>query len=119
MSTGATIAVAILSSGAFSAIVTTICNTLVDNGKRKQQREEREQQIDQRLDEFSGQLKDITEHVGENHLAALRLTIMSSDMPMSERLIAGEKYVNRGGNGDVKRFYNELKERCNDAAQEV
>ena len=117
MSTGATIAVAILSSGAFSAIVTTVCNAIVDNGKRKRQREDRERQINERLDAFTKQLKKIQEHAAENHLTGLRLTIMSGDMPMSERLIAGEKYVAEGGNGDVKRYYNELKKRCNDAAQ--
>ena len=37
---------------------------------------------------------------------------MSDEMPMSERLIAGKKYVNRGGNGDVKKALHKLEEQC-------
>ena len=37
---------------------------------------------------------------------------MSEEMPMSERLIAGKKYVNRGGNGDVKKALHKLEEQC-------
>lgn len=44
----------------------------------------------------------------EQHLAILRLTVMSPEMPISERLIAGEKYIKEGGNGDVKQYYEEL-----------
>ena len=40
----------------------------------------------------------------------LRLTIMSEEMPIEERLKAGEEYVNRGGNGAVKCKYKELQD---------
>ena len=42
----------------------------------------------------------------------LRLTIMSEEMPMAERLIAGQKYVKLGGNGDVKKFLHQLEKQC-------
>ena len=45
-------------------------------------------------------------------LAILRLTIMSEEMPMAERLIAGQKYVKLGGNGDVKKFLHQLEKQC-------
>ena len=48
------------------------------------------------------------EHDREQYLAILRLTIMSSDMPISERLLAGEKYITAGGNGDVAAYYKKL-----------
>ena len=46
----------------------------------------------------------IEEHCRENYLAALRLTIMSKDMPIGERMSAGEKYLDAGGNGEIKNF---------------
>lgn len=105
MSTAATIAVAIVSSGAFSAIVTAVCNAFVDRGKRKREREERNKQIDERLDEF-GKI------ISNSELAILRLTIMNPEMPMSERLIAGRQYIDKGGNGDVKHYFLDLEKQC-------
>ena len=53
----------------------------------------------------------LVEHDEDQYLSILRLTIMSEEMPITERIIAGEKYVKKGGNGDVKRYYqNMLKE---------
>ena len=53
-------------------------------------------------------LKEIKEDNKEQALAILRLTIMSNDMPISERLVAGDKYIRKGGNGDVKHYYEQL-----------
>ena len=44
------------------------------------------------------------------YLGILRLTIMSDTMPISERIIAGKEYIDRGGNGDIKKFYKEFLE---------
>ena len=53
----------------------------------------------------------LVEHDEDQYLSILRLTIMSEEMPIAERIIAGEKYVRKGGNGDVKKYYqNMLKE---------
>lgn len=49
-------------------------------------------------------LQDLKEHSKENYMSLLRLTIMSSEMPIGERIVAGHKYLKDGGNGDVKRF---------------
>ncbi|MGN0533280.1 MAG: hypothetical protein ACI4IK_02870 [Eubacterium sp.] len=48
------------------------------------------------------------EHDKENYLSLLRLTIVSHEMPLSERIEAGDKYIERGGNGAVKQKYKEL-----------
>lgn len=53
-------------------------------------------------------LKDLKEENKEQSLSILRLTVMSNDMPISERLIAGEKYIKKNGNGDVKHYYEKL-----------
>ena len=53
----------------------------------------------------------LMEHDEDQYLSILRLTIMSEGMPITERIIAGEKYVKKGGNGEVKKYYqNMLKE---------
>ena len=57
-------------------------------------------------------LGKMQEHQDEQYLAILRLTIMSEEMPMAERLIAGQKYVKLGGNGDVKKFLYQLEKQC-------
>lgn len=50
------------------------------------------------------------EHDKEQYLAILRLTVTAEHMPISERIIAGKKYIDNGGNGDVKKYYQELLE---------
>lgn len=49
-------------------------------------------------------IKDLKAHSNENYMSLLRLTIMSSEMPIGERIVAGHKYLKAGGNGEVKRF---------------
>lgn len=53
-------------------------------------------------------IKKIQKHDEEQYLAILRLTVMAEHMPISERIIAGRKYIDRGGNGDVKKYYEKL-----------
>lgn len=51
-------------------------------------------------------------HDKENYKAILRLVIMTPEMPLSERIEAGDVYVNKlGGNGGVKQKYKELLQR--------
>ena len=52
----------------------------------------------------------LVEHDHEQYLGILRLTVMSEGMPISERIIAGDKYVKEGGNGEVKQYYHNLLE---------
>lgn len=54
-------------------------------------------------------IKELKRHSKENYLTSLRLTIMSSDMPLGERICAARDYIEEGGNGEVKKFaINEL-----------
>ena len=32
---------------------------------------------------------------------------MNSEMPIAERIIAGQHYIEKGGNGDVKKYYED------------
>lgn len=52
------------------------------------------------------------QHDKENYKAILRLVIMTPEMPLSERIEAGDTYVNKlNGNGGVKQKYKELLQR--------
>lgn len=62
------------------------------------------------IDGFNETVADLKEHSSENYMSLLRLTIMSSEMPIGERIVAGHKYLKLGGNGDVKKF---LKDKFN------
>ena len=53
------------------------------------------------------EIPEIKKHCQENFLTSLRLTIMSNEMPLGERIIAGQRYIDEGGNGEVKKFVNE------------
>lgn len=56
------------------------------------------------IDSVVKDLQDLKEHSNENYMSLLRLTIMSSEMPIGERIVAGHKYLKNGGNGEVKQF---------------
>lgn len=58
--------------------------------------------------EFLDKFDTLQKHTEENYLNNLRIVIMLPDMPIGERLNAGEKYINAGGNGEVKAFYKKL-----------
>lgn len=60
------------------------------------------------LQEIIGRLERVERHQHNDYLGMLRLTIMSEEMPMEERLKAGEEYVKEGGNGAVKARYQIL-----------
>lgn len=40
----------------------------------------------------------------EQGKAIQRLTVFNENLPLSERIIAGKKYIQNGGNGDVKHY---------------
>lgn len=72
-----------------------ICVTVIVSNKKANKK------LEEKVDK-------LVEHDEDQYLSILRLTIMSGDMPISERIIAGDKYVKKGGNGDVKKYYQKL-----------
>lgn len=66
------------------------------------------QKVGKPIVKLLNEVKVLTKHDREQYLAILRLTTMSRDMPISERIIAGRKYVKLGGNGYVKKYYKKL-----------
>lgn len=59
------------------------------------------------IKDLNDTLTDLKTHSNENYMSLLRLTIMSHEMPIGERIVAGHKYLKNGGNGDVKTFLKE------------
>ena len=47
----------------------------------------------------------LLEHDTTQYMAILRLTVMSDNIPLSERIAAGKEYLEHEGNGDVKHYY--------------
>ena len=56
------------------------------------------------LDDIKSDIKELKEHSKENYLGIKRLTVMSHDMPIGERIVAGNDYIEAGGNGEVKKY---------------
>lgn len=57
--------------------------------------------LDDRLDRFESDIRANTIHT-------LKLALFSEELPISERIHAGEKYIELGGNGAGKVLYNKL-----------
>lgn len=50
-------------------------------------------------------------HQHETYMQMLRLVIVSDEMPLEERIKAGDEYVKAGGNGAIKHIYQNLLEK--------
>lgn len=74
-----------------------ICVTVIVSNKKANKK------LEEKVDK-------LVEHDEDQYMSILRLTIMSENMPISERIIAGDKYVKKDGNGDVKKFYQKMLE---------
>lgn len=60
--------------------------------------------IAKKIELLTTTITELKNHSNENYMSLLRLTIMSNEMPIGERINAGYKYLENGGNGDVKSF---------------
>ena len=60
--------------------------------------------------ELIDKVDSLVEHDNDQYLSILRLTILEENMPGSERIIAGDKYIKKGGNGDTKKYYQKMLE---------
>lgn len=59
------------------------------------------------IDNLNSDIKDLKDHTDENYMGILRLIIMSDEMPIGERIVAGDKYLKNNGNGEIKKFLKE------------
>ncbi len=55
-------------------------------------------------------IDSIQDEFKENTLATLRLTIINEHLPEEERIKAGRKYIEMGGNGAIKKLVLKLED---------
>lgn len=65
-------------------------------------------EIKQELADTKKEVEKISRHTHENYMRELQIIIMSDEMPLGERLCAGEEYIREGGNGEIKAKYKLL-----------
>ena len=64
----------------------------------------------ERLDSIDNNMKEMNKRLAKVEVDDLKLIIMSEDIPIEERLQAGERYISLGGNGAIKIHCKILKE---------
>ena len=106
MSDGVIIAIITSSTSLLLAVVNAVIAWV-------QRRAQKKSGMETRIENIEADVKKLTEHSELQYLSLLRLTVMDSDMPMSERLIAGREYLAKGGNGDVRKAYEEMERKVN------
>ena len=106
MSDGVVIAIITSATSLLLAIVNAVIAAVQRRAQKKSGMEERIESIERKVDKLAA-------HNDLQYLSLLRLTVMDTDMPMGERLIAGKEYLSRGGNGEVKQFYENLEKGLN------
>lgn len=57
------------------------------------------------FNDLKQKVNTLVKHDKSQYMAILRLTIMSENIPLSERILAGKEYLENGGNGDVRHYY--------------
>lgn len=67
--------------------------------------------------DLNKKIEAVEQHCLENYITDLKLIIMSEEMPIGERLQAGEKYVALGQNGEIKAKYKLLQQEYEREAQ--
>jgi hypothetical protein len=67
--------------------------------------------------DLNKKIETVEQHCYENYITDLKLIIMSEEMPIGERLQAGEKYVAAGQNGEIKAKYKLLQQEYEKEAQ--
>lgn len=117
MSDGVVIAIITSSTSLLLAVVNAVIAWVQRRAQKKSGMETRIENIEADVKTLrtnvEADVKKLTEHSELQYLSLLRLTVMDSDMPMSERLIAGREYISRGGNGDVKAAFEALEKKVN------
>ena len=59
-------------------------------------------------EETKREIVKLQEELDENSLTTMKNTICNENIPISERLTVGKKYIDKGGNGAVKIYLHKL-----------
>ena len=65
------------------------------------------------------EVEDIKHQVKDNALHILKLAILEENLGPAERIKCGEKYVALGGNGQIKKIYEQLLEETDEVIHEL
>lgn len=69
-----------------------------------------EEKREEQFIETNNEIKNVKEELHKNSLNTLKNTICNDNIPLSERIIAGKEYIDKGGNGAVKIRVHQLEE---------
>lgn len=64
--------------------------------------------LEEKVDRLDKKVDKLSSDNEEQYKDILRLTVFEDNLPISERIIAGDKYLKKGGNGDTKKFYLQM-----------
>ena len=63
--------------------------------------------------ELEKKYDELNYNIKNNTLFILKIAVLDEQLPITDRLHAGELYMDLGGNGAVKKKYQELLKECN------
>ena len=69
-------------------------------------------------EETKREIEKIREELNDNSLNTMKNTICNDNIPITERLIVGKKYIDKGGNGAVKIYLHKLEEQFERSLQD-
>lgn len=78
----------------------------------KEQMDEMDKTREEQHKETKTEIGNIREELRVNTLNTLKNTMVNENMPFSERLDAGRKYIEMGGNGGGKIYFHELEKQA-------
>ena len=64
-------------------------------------------------DNLEKKYDEMNDILQKNTLYILKMAVLDEQLPLTDRLHAGELYMDLGGNGAVKKKYQELLKECN------
>lgn len=106
----------------FASIITAggiVCGFAMKIGKRilknslepfNKRMDEMEKARIQQHEETKKEINIVKRELEENSLNTMKNTICNDNIPISERLIVGKKYLENGGNGAVKCLLHDLED---------
>lgn len=109
----------VISLAAFFMAGATLCGLAIKFGKSilanelKPFKEEIKKTNEARLEQHEETKREIAalkEELNRNSLNTMKNTICNNNIPITERLMVGKEYIEKGGNGAVKIYLHKLEE---------
>lgn len=108
-----------------TAVMPLMLAILSNSKKQREQEKEHSdrlcgvmEQLKSSFERVEVKVNTLENHLRENYRRILMMEIMEENLPMEERLKAGEAYVKEGWNGAVKTLYLTLQEEYQESLKE-